>query len=619
MRYAQYLRVAFFSNSLGVIAMCFSCLRVSFLLAASACLCISSLHANDASLLVKLAMHAEVGGESAMRQKLLTRAISKDPNDASARWQAGFVRQAGRWLPIDEAESLNAANPSIDEYNAIRDRVPDTLDANVSLARWCRKKQLTDRERLHWQRVIQLDPSHREARLRLHLREFRGQLMTSDEIKDWKLAAARYEVAERRWDPKINRLHREMRAARLKKESEAWEQLASINDPDAVPSLEKLARRTTPVIQLHVIDTMAQIQSELAADALVRLSIDLDDDMCRARAAEALRDHSWYSFVPQYLSALESAIEYDWVLSTYGDFISSHLRLRQERADDVINVMHSRNSSITMLGTPNRRDVQTYRVLVAREVRRQKMELGTTMQRVDENNQRTQRRNKRVFAALRNATGQEIDSLPHLWWDWWKQHNEYEVADTKKERLVTLTENRQESIPALPPPPGAAHECFPAGTPVRTETGVLPIETLRRGDRVLSQNVTTGELSYKLVLETTKRKPSPSIRVRCPVQTITSTLGHPFWVIGKGWIMAKRLQPGDRLHSPRGSLTVSAVEPVEDTEAFNLVVAENNNYFVGEVGVLVHDNEMPAATFAPIPGWSKQFGSTATTLVRNNP
>ncbi|MEL6106705.1 MAG: polymorphic toxin-type HINT domain-containing protein [Planctomycetota bacterium] len=588
--------------------LCFSCTLCLFLAVGEA-------HANDAASFAREAMRAEVEGDTERRRELLSRALTQDADARSARWQMGHLQRDGRWLPISDAETLNTVDKHAEAYGEMRDRCGSGLAGQVLLARWCRKNQLHDRERMHWEEVLRRNSNHQEARTRLRLREFRGQLMTSEEIKEWKLALARYEVAQRKWDPQLNRLHREINASAVKKESEAWGQLAQINDSEAVPSLEKLTQRAAPVIQLLTIDTIAEIQSKLSADALVRLSLDLDDDVCRAQAAAGLQNHSWYSFVPQYLAALEAPIEYDWAMSSYGDFVSSHLRLRQERANDVLNVTHARKASITMLGGPRRQDLQTYRVVVAQEARRQEREIGNTVRQVDQNNTRAAKKNRRVYAALRESTEMQIDPLPHLWWDWWKQHNEYELAANKRERLVTFNETRQETIPALPPPPGS-YECFPAGTPVRTEIGLRPIETLRRGDRVLSQNVKTGELSYKLVLQTTTRKPSPCVRISLAKEEVTSTLGHPFWVIGKGWTMAKDLRAGDRLHTAAGGIAVRAVEEESDVEAYNLVVADNHNYFVGTTDLLVHDNELPGPTFSPLPGWSTHVDLEGTELVR---
>ena len=92
------------------------------------------------------------------------------------------------------------------------------------------------------------------------------------------------------------------------------------------------------------------------------------------------------------------------------------------------------------------------------------------------------------------------------------------------------------------------------------------------------------------------------LRVKIGSEAITTTLGHPFWVSGLGWQMAKEVSESASLHSVNGTARVSAVESANDAEAFNLVVADFNTYFVGEAGVLVHDNTFRRPTLAIIPG-----------------
>ena len=136
----------------------------------------------------------------------------------------------------------------------------------------------------------------------------------------------------------------------------------------------------------------------------------------------------------------------------------------------------------------------------------------------------------------------------------------------------------------------------------RKDAGYLAIEKIRPGDRVLSQHPETGELAYRLVLDTTLRPPSPSLRVRCGEEEIVATLGHPMWVAGKGWRMTKEIEVGDLLHGVQGSVSVDAIEPGPEAEAYNLVVADFNTYCIGKHRVLVHDNQTRLVTDAVLPG-----------------
>jgi intein/homing endonuclease len=110
------------------------------------------------------------------------------------------------------------------------------------------------------------------------------------------------------------------------------------------------------------------------------------------------------------------------------------------------------------------------------------------------------------------------------------------------------------------------------------------------GDFVLTRDMQTGELSYRNVIATTTRKPSPMLRIVVNDRELRTTLGHPFWAAGRGWRMAKELEPGDLLHTVGGLAEIASISPSHEEPAHNLIVEGANDYFVGEVGLLVHDN-----------------------------
>ena len=128
------------------------------------------------------------------------------------------------------------------------------------------------------------------------------------------------------------------------------------------------------------------------------------------------------------------------------------------------------------------------------------------------------------------------------------------------------------------------------------------IETLEIGDFVLAQDTKSGKLSYKMVLGRTVRKARPTLLVQCGSESVQATLGHPMWVSGKGWTMAKELRPGDVLHGVKGPVLVENAAAAERIDVFNLVVEDAHNYFVGASGILVHDNSPRAPVEAIVPG-----------------
>ena len=139
--------------------------------------------------------------------------------------------------------------------------------------------------------------------------------------------------------------------------------------------------------------------------------------------------------------------------------------------------------------------------------------------------------------------------------------------------------------------------CFVAGTLVTTEDGQEPIEEIEVGDKVLSEDETTGEVAVKTVTETYVNETDELIHIGVNGETISATPTHPFYVDKLGWTLARSLRAGDVLVLSNGELvTVEWVqhEILESPiKVYNFEVQDFHTYFVGECGVLVH-NECPS-------------------------
>ena len=135
--------------------------------------------------------------------------------------------------------------------------------------------------------------------------------------------------------------------------------------------------------------------------------------------------------------------------------------------------------------------------------------------------------------------------------------------------------------------------CFVAGTLVTTEDGQEPIEEIEVGDKVLSEDETTGEVAVKTVTETYVNETDELIHIGVNGETISATPTHPFYVDKLGWTLARSLRAGDVLVLSNGELvTVEWVqhEILESPiKVYNFEVEDFHTYFVGECGVLVHN------------------------------
>ncbi len=151
--------------------------------------------------------------------------------------------------------------------------------------------------------------------------------------------------------------------------------------------------------------------------------------------------------------------------------------------------------------------------------------------------------------------------------------------------------------------------CFVAGTPIHTEKGLKQIEEIKPGDRVLSWNESKRVFEYQSVVQLFRKQAAELMKVTISHerQQIVSTLEHPYYVrvhkarndlskdddgeIRGDWVEAADLRVGDQLLRPNGTwTTVTSVEKETRSETvYNFEVGENHNYFVGTLGVLVHN------------------------------
>jgi hypothetical protein len=236
---------------------------------------------------------------------------------------------------------------------------------------------------------------------------------------------------------------------------------------------------------------------------------------------------------------------------------------------------------------------------------------------VAQNNAGVMQGNAPIFSVLETTTGAALKRHPAVWHLWWQDYNE---TQTNKQTLFQYVPTRSAFATAYQVQVVSGTSCFAAGTRVWTETGLAPIEKIEIGDRVLSQDPETGELAYKVVIETTASPPICELfNVNVDGEPVHMTAGHVAWLVGEGWRMAKRLAEGNQLQTLHGGRTVDAISVSPPAErVFNLIVSDFNTYFVGENGIFVHDITFRKPTRAVVPGLVSEHGSYALGTTRPN-
>jgi hypothetical protein len=154
-------------------------------------------------------------------------------------------------------------------------------------------------------------------------------------------------------------------------------------------------------------------------------------------------------------------------------------------------------------------------------------------------------------------------------------------------------------------------QCFPAGTVVLTEKGLVPIEQISTGDLVMTRSPRTNAQSYRPVKRVLHSRASQMVRVRYTVcdedssdahagpqvvRELVTTGDHPFHVPAYGsFVEAQRLVAGMELTTSNGHhpVIVTDVEPIHTdgrpVMVYNLEVEGDHTYFVGDAGIWVHN------------------------------
>jgi hypothetical protein len=581
-----------------------------------------------AALLLEQSAGARVEGDITRSLALLREAVKAAPDYRPARWLLGQLQVGEEWLSVEEAQRRAAADPHQADYFQLRQQYGEKPEGQLALARWCRKQGLTDEARFHWASVLAVDPNNEEALKAMDMRWEDGRLMTREQVARAKEQFREFKQAVKKWEPKIEKWRRAIGGKDSAHRETALHEIRSLDDPAIIPALEELTLGSDAanekyadecqIIGIAFVEALSKMPNQLATEALARHAVfSLSGDM-RSAAIEKLHSRPRLEYVPLLLAALALPIESSFNVRTLQDgSVTYQHSLYQAGAmsDKAIDAgyfvrQHSlpgrtyvRRDDNSLVDQTEPLSVRSARM--ATTARRSQNRLGITAlaveTQVSNQNHAIAALNARIIPVLASTTGKDF-AEPEQWWKWWQEDNEYYTSDHPVDyEYYSGSENYFYGKPYDEVRP-QLHSCFVKGTPVLTKTGPRPIESLQLGELVLTQDVDSGELTHKPVIARTIRPQSDIVNLKFDGGQIFTTGGHPFWVDGAGWRMAKELDKYARLYGITGPALVKSVDTSEKAETFNIVVADFNTYFVGEKGLLVHDVTPRKPTRAIVPG-----------------
>jgi len=138
--------------------------------------------------------------------------------------------------------------------------------------------------------------------------------------------------------------------------------------------------------------------------------------------------------------------------------------------------------------------------------------------------------------------------------------------------------------------------CFIAGTPVQTAEGLKSIETIQVGELVAARDELTGATHWQRVERVIVNHDREVIDLAFvnadgAIELITVTPGHWFATVGNGWVEAGALELGAQIQTLDARLVrlLSKSENPISATTYNLTVAKDHSYFVGNAGIWVHN------------------------------
>lgn len=600
-------------------------------------------------------LEREADGQSVDRSGLLE--SNSLAEDEAAAWHAGRFKVGDRWCTVDELTSSGVA----DAYQSKRREWEGDPQRHYKLARWCAQHGYHDQARAHFYGVLIDAPNHAEARKALGHVQIGDQWIDSAELKAAQAKTKQMFAQLDEWVPKLADIAKGLRSHSAAVKTRALNDLDKVDADKALPALEMFAINVDDDLAMPMIRRIASVRSRDACQALVRIALAHPSAAVRRKASETIRTYPETLYVPELLGMLSGEIEVENRLVMHpGGHIGLTTLVRNELQnrkqlqrfekhvkvisafsfahtaaynasvveDQYIwsirfhipksNPLHQGNTAVQ-----SNHDVATARaaaVYVPTEVvsaaadnlRQQgkRQEYAANRQ-----NRSTKEHTHSVCALLRETTGQTIGDEPKSWWSWWTDR--YERYESAKPTTVAYNQQQEQiaiTSQAYTVSSSSAERflgtrliqmsCLVPGTLVQTERGLVPIEKIQIGDRVLSQDPETAELALKPVLQTTIREPKPTLKIVTEDNTIEATGGHLWWVSGHGWTKSRDLQPGMMLHTATGNIEVQkVVENPAPQQTHNLVVDGFHTYFVGPERVLSYDNSQLKPCLHTVPGF----------------
>jgi hypothetical protein len=609
------------------------------------------------------ALRAELDGKNSHRQAKLDDALQAAPDLAAAHWHNGDVWLDRHWVKFNDP-SVAGKKPRLAAYLQNREKYRNTVEDQLALAKWCKTAGLKDEWRAHLGNVLALNPDHAEARAALGYQLVDGVWLTPKEIDQGKSRASAAVAALNKWKPKLTAIRDALTSSNPTRHELARKKLAAIQDSAAIPALEVVFCSDTEPIAWVGLTHFGEMSVADASLALARQALFSKWPAVRKAAVEKLKHRDRDTYVPALLATMHSPTQsrIELFQEPGGRLLYRHLFYQPGHERDelaVFDTIYDLNATTapyvssvsgkavtgyvglptytsTGLGQQKLRTANVQYVPVNRAATAAAEANAAAQAQTEaairvaaaaqaremaaaEQNRRTVALDLAISQLLNDVTGVVGPQSPEEWSEWWAVTDEVYVPGYKS--LDTSYSQTEEALaPRIVPVPNRevvtqgptlvisfTHcSCLAAGTPVWTDAGPVAVEKIKVGDSVLAQDSETGELAYRPVMHTTVRLKADLVKLDLRDEMITCSVGHRFWISGKGWMKAHDIEPGMNFHGVEGTTPLRKSESAGVGAVYNLIVADFHSYFVGKAMIYSHDITARKPTDLAVPGLARQ-------------
>lgn len=197
----------------------------------------------------------------------------------------------GKTLTIAAKEMRNRrrAKDTEVEYEKRKAVAADTVEAQWELAEWCRQSRMSSNRKTHLERIVKLDPDHKEARKGLGYHRVNGKWMTQKDIQAsrgyfyykgvWRTKQQieklkkdkKRELEEKKWFVTVKRYLKWLGTPRT---DAALKAFSEIKDPAAVKALDGFLASAQPLdVKLLLIKVLVNISTANPEDHSAHLPL----------------------------------------------------------------------------------------------------------------------------------------------------------------------------------------------------------------------------------------------------------------------------------------------------------------------------------------------------------